>query len=176
MSYFGRGGWEYESIQSLSKGETWLREDYGVDLGEPVSLIGGITGTWPNPVFRKFLIKSYDATAGEEECLGVSLDKRYATSGVDLTVAGLMTADELKVLRPQLFNREIAIVLEGVVMVKNMSSTLTIEKNDTVIPANGGCERMTATGQYSLGKSTQRILPGLRGMIIIKPDYEKPTL
>jgi len=175
MSYFGRGGFEYESIQSLSKGETWLREDYGVDLGEPVSLIGGITGTWPNAVFRKFLIKSYDAAAGAEECLGVSLDKRYASSGVSLSNA-MMTAEELFVLRPQLFNREISILLEGVCMVKNVDTSLTIEKNDTVIPANGGCEKMTATGQYSLGKSTQRILPGMRGMIIIKPDYEKPTL
>lgn len=158
--YLGRAGWEFKIVSSRSKGETWLREDYGVELGEPVCLLGtGVVGY----VINKLIIKSYDGTAGAEQALGVSIDYRRVSSGVEL---------ETKMFYPAYFDREITFIIEGECMMKNVNASTIIEPGDSVIPANGGCERINASGQYTIGKSSQRILPGMRGMIIVKPDYE----
>jgi hypothetical protein len=163
MSYQGRAGHYWEDKGSIiSKGEYTLRDDYPVDFGEPVCLIG--TGTVPLP-FRKRQIKSYDATAGAEATIGVSLEWRRATSG--------WTHDELALYGPQDLKRDLSVMLLGGCSIKNMG-TGVIDVQRTVIPANGGCAIMTNSNQYSLGKSMQYIPTGARGIIWVSPDYEKP--
>ena len=71
------------------------------------------------------------------------------------------------------YERDITVILRGPVQIKNMGSG-EIEVQDTVIPADGGCEVMTATGQFSLGKSMQNIQSLKRGLVFVDPDYEKP--
>lgn len=163
MSYQGRAGHYWEDKGSiLSKGEYLLRDDYPVEFGEPVCLIG--TGTTPVP-FRKRPIKSYDAVGGAEATIGVSLEWRRATSG--------WTHDELALHGPQDLKRDLSIMLLGGCSIKNMG-TGVIDVQRTVVPFNGGCGLMTVNTQYSLGKSMQYIPTGARGIIWVNPDYEKP--
>ncbi len=163
MSYQGRAGHYWEDKGSIiSKGEYLLRNDYPVDFGEPVSLLG--TGTTPVPM-RKRPIKSYDAAHGAESCIGVSLEWRRATSG--------WTADNLALHGSQDLKRDLSVMLLGGCSIKNMG-TGVIDVQRTVIPANGGCTLMTVNTQYSLGKSMQYIPTGARGIIWVNPDYEKP--
>jgi len=163
MSYQGRAGHYWEEKGSIiSKGEYTLTEDYPVVFGEPVCLLG--TGTTPLP-FRKRPIKSYDAAAGAEACIGVSLEWRRATAG--------WTAEQLALRGSQDMKRDLGIMMLGAISIKNMG-TGAIDVHRTVIPANGGCAMMTVATEYSLGKAMQYIPTGARGIVWVNPDYEKP--
>lgn len=171
MSYQGYEGWFKEHVTSLSVGRYWLSEESAVTLGEPVCW-SSVTGLIANPK-RKRRIKAYNnATAGADMSIGVSLDVRYASSGVD---------DEDKVLRPdRYYPREIAVMKIGVCPIKNTNTGMAISLNDTVLPTINGCETInnTATGlwdaRYTLGKSLTEIAASGRGLIWVNPEsFEK---
>jgi len=160
------GGDDWETACSLTKGEYILDSGYGADFGEPFCLYG--TGLDPIP-FRKRGIKSYDATAGEEQAFGVFVDIREATSG--------WTAEDFALKGRHFAKREVAGLLIGAIKSKNVNEqSLAVELMDTIIPADGGFEKMASTGQYSLGKALSYIRAGDFGYIWVDPDYEKAIL
>jgi len=65
-------------------------------------------------------------------------------------------------------------LLVGAIKAKNMGGD--IEINRTIIPADGGFKAMTTTGEYSLGKTLQKIKGTGYGYIWVNPDYEKPRI
>lgn len=159
------GGDDWETACALTKGEYILDSGYGADFGEPFCLYG--TGLDPIP-FRKRDIKSYDAAAGAEQAFGVFVDIREATSG--------WTAEDFALKGRHFHKREVAALLIGAIKSKNVNSSTAVELMDTIIPANGGFEKMTATGQWSLGKALAAIRAGEFGYIWVDPDYEKAIL
>jgi hypothetical protein len=167
MSYQGREGWFKEHTTALSKGKYWLADEYDVELGEPV-VRHADTGFVANPINKK-KVKSYDnATAGAEEALGVSLDIKYAISGV--------SSDD-KILRPDYYwPRDMLIMQIGICPIVNTHTGYTTLVNQTVIPSNGGCESLGAqpTGlradKTTLGKALQDAPPGVPGLVWVNPQ------
>lgn len=167
MSYQAYSGWFKQHTDALSTGKYWLGEDYPVELGEPVCWHSQ-TGFVANPI-NKRRIKSYDnATAGAEMALGVSLDLRYMKSGV---------STENLVLRPDRYMpREITVMKIGSCPIKNMNTGVACGINETVLPANGGFEPITAfaTGvrlsKHTLGKALEEIPMDGRGLIWVNPE------
>jgi len=66
-------------------------------------------------------------------------------------------------------------LLIGAIKAKNVG-TSDIEINRTIIPADGGFDKMATTGQYTLGKTLQKIKAKKFGYIWVNPDYEKPRI
>lgn len=166
MSYQGIGGHyiDKSSEVTISRGEYLLEEDHSAEFGEPVVLVG--TGTARVPQNKRY-IKSYDAAAGAEQTFGVSIEWREAiNTWTDEDFALQGTHDR---------KRDLSILLKGSISIKNMGSG-DIEVGDTVIPADGGCEKMATSGQFSLGIARQKIVSLYRGLVFVNPDYEKPTI
>lgn len=166
MSYSGRGGhyWSRSAETTMSKGEYYLLDDSAVVFGEPMILYGtGISkrGFNQRPVY------SYNVAAGLVQTMGVSVEWRANISDYD--------AEDWALLGTHNRKRDLSILLKGTISIKNVGSG-DIETGDTVIPANGGCEKMTASGQFSLGIAREKITSLKRGLVFVNPDYEKPTI
>ena len=123
--------------------------------------------TEQTPYDAKIWIKSYDAGAGLEETIGVSIEWRCAVS--------LWDAEDMALRGRKDFKRDLSLIKRGGCTVMNMGSGI-IYDGDRVVPTNGGCEAMTTTGQHSLGTAKQDIQPGQYGLIDIQPDEEKPNM
>jgi len=168
MSYQGREGWFKEHTTALSKGKYWLDEQYDVELGEPIVIHPSLTGFVANPI-NKIRVKSYDnATAGAEMAIGVSLDIKYASSGV---------SNDDKILRPDYYwPRDMLAMQIGICPITNTHTGITINVNDTVVPSNGGCESLSTLGTgvrataYTLGKALQSAPPGVPGLVWVNPQ------
>lgn len=161
MSYAGIGGHYWEKGANISRGSYMLDEDWGCEFGEPVVVIG--TGTTAVPQNKKW-VKSYDAQPGREKVLGVFIEWRREV--------GSASAEDMALAGRQDFKRDISFVKRGGVTVKNVGSGMIYDGQRT-IPADGGAELMTGTGQFSLGIAKQDIQPGQYGLIDIQPDEEK---
>jgi len=166
MSYSGRGG-HYLGRSAdiiMSKGEYYLLDESAAVFGEPMILHGtGISkrGFNQRPVY------SYNVAAGSVKTMGVSVEWRADISGY--------TAEDWALLGTYNRKRDLSILLKGSITIKNVGSG-DIEVGDTVIPADGGCEKMTASGQFSLGQAKEKIVSLHRGLIFVNPDFEKPTI
>lgn len=172
MSYTARGGWYWDKSSCItsSRGQFSLHPDSSLDKGEPIQKDdSGLIGQSDGSVFKKFKVKSYELTAGSGQVLGVGIRDIESVGGE----TDSYRASHAKNLLSQ--NRDIIIVHRGAVMVKNVGSK-TIDIMDTVIPADGGCEKCTATNQYTLGKAMNIIPPGKWGLIWVDPDYETEIL
>ena len=165
MSYRGIGGhyWDKNSPH-VSRGEYLLEEASPCEFGEPAILIG--TGVIATP-FNKRWVRSYNVSAGTIQTMGVFIEWRRAINAWTAEDFALRGSHEMK--------RDITIFERGACSIKNVGSG-DIEVGDTVIPANGGCEKMTASGQFTLGKALQKIESLRRGLVFVDPDYEKPTI
>jgi len=166
MSYRGRGGFYIDKSGNvtMSRGEYWLGSGYECEMGEPACIVG--TGIIREVPFNKIPVKSYDnETAGAEEAIGVFLeDKEAITDWTDEDFAEKGSHHR---------RREPGILLRGSVSLKNVGST-QIEANDTVLPADGGVEKATATQTgNTLGKSLQRIPVSRRGLCFVDPEYDE---
>lgn len=159
--YAGIGGHYWEKGANISRGSYLLDESYSVEFGEPVCVIG--TGTTAVPQNKKY-VKSYDAAPGIEKTIGVSIEWRRAVDGFD--------AEDMALRGRQDFQRDLSILKRGGCTVKNTGSGI-IYDGQRVIPTNGGCELLSASGQYSLGIAKQDIQPGQYGLIDVQPDEEK---
>jgi len=162
--YPGRSGhyWDKSSCITTTRGEYLLDLDYDAEFGEPAVLAG--TGTEATPIMKR-TVRSYKGTAGASGTLGVFVDWRQTPSA---------WTDEEYALKGGFHNqRDILIVLRGPVTIVNVGST-EIRAGDSVIPADGGCEQATDTGERMLGKSMQFIPTGMRGLVFVDPDYDKP--
>lgn len=155
---------DWEGITSVSKGSYRLHTGYGADFGEPLCI--NSTGLKSTPIYKRD-VKSYDATAGDEECFGVSLNIKVAIDSY--------TAEDFALKGRHVANRDVTALLVGAIKAKNVGSS-DIEINRTIIPADGGFDKMSSTGQYSLGKTLQKINAGKFGYIWVNPDYEKPRI
>jgi len=155
---------DWEGITSVSKGSYRLHTGYGADFAEPLCIKA--TGLIATPQYKRD-VKSYDAAAGTVECFGVSLNIKVDISGY--------TAEDFALKGPHVRKREIAALLVGAIKAKNVGTT-DIDINRTIIPANGGFDTMATTGQFSLGKTLQKIDAGKYGYIWVNPDYEKPRI
>lgn len=164
-SYPGRGPTiDWEGITSVSKGSYRLHTGYGADFGEPLCLKG--TGLKATPIWKR-PVKSYEGTAGATECFGASLNIKVAIN--------TYSAEDFALKGRHVAKRDIAALLIGALKTKNVGAS-DIEINRTIIPADGGFEKMTSTGQYSYGKTLQKIKTGKYGYIWVNPDYEKPRI
>lgn len=162
MSYPGVRGHYFEKGATMSMGSYVLDESYGCEFGEPAVVIG--TGTTAIPQNKK-TVKSYDhAEPGREKCIGVFTEWRRAVDG--------FTAEDMALHGRQDFKRDISILKAGGCTVKNVGNSIIYDGERTT-PANGGAERLTASGQFSLGIAKQDIQPGQYGLINIQPDEEK---
>jgi len=166
MSYAGRGGhyWDKSAETTISRGEYYLLDDSPAEFGEPMILYGtGISkrGFNQRPVY------SYNVAAGLVKTMGVSIEWRADISGYSDEDWALYGTHNRR--------RDLSILLKGSISIKNVGSG-DIEVGDTVVPADGGCEKMTASGQFSLGISRQKIVSLKRGLIFVNPDYEKATI
>ena len=123
-----------------------------------------------NDVFKKRTLRSYPSTlaAGSGQVIGVGIEY-YDDISNFTTEDWILSGANAQINR----SRDVLAVLVGAVEVVNKGST-NIEVMDTVIPVDGGCEKMTSTAQYSLGKALQPILAGDHGIIWVNADYEKP--
>ena len=155
---------DWEGITSVSKGSYRLHTGYGADFAEPLCLKG--TGLKATPILKR-PVQSYDQTAGTVECFGVSINIKVAIN--------TYTAEQFALTGPHVRKRDITALLIGALKAKNVGA-VDVEINRTIIPADGGFEKMTATGQFSYGKSLMRIKAGKYGYIWVNPDYEKPRI
>lgn len=155
---------DWEGITSVSKGSYRLHTGYGADFAEPLSLKG--TGLKATPILKR-PVKSYTELAGSVECFGVSLNIKFKTAGV--------SADDFALKGRHIANRDIAALLIGAIKAKNVGD-VDIEINRTIIPADGGFEKMTTGTEFSLGKTLQKIKAKKFGYIWVNPDYEKPRI
>lgn len=162
MSFAGRGGhyWDKSSCTTTTRGEYELNNDQDIVFGSPAVLDG--TGTVETPI-RKRKVNAYSGVAGVLEAFGIFVEWNSDTSA--------RTAAEWALYGSREMNKDVIIVLRGPVHIKNVGS-VAIEVNQTVIPAVGGCEKMTVNTQNSLGKALQRIEPNKRGLVDINPKYE----
>lgn len=166
MSYTARGGWYWDKSSCItsSRGQFKLHPDSSLEKGEPIQKDD--SGLDTSVAFKKFKVKSYELNPGSGQCLGVGIRDIDA---IDSSLTDSYRASHAKNLLSQ--NRDIIIVHIGAVMVKNKGST-TIDILDTVIPADGGCEKCTATDEYTLGRALNIIPPDKYGLVWVDPDYE----
>ncbi|MHA1408707.1 MAG: hypothetical protein ACTSQY_00065 [Candidatus Odinarchaeia archaeon] len=162
-SYSGRSGlyWDKSKCVTTTRGEYLLDESYDCFFGEPAVRVG--TGTSETPIMKR-TVRSYKGTAGASGVLGVFIDYKRDISNY--------TAGDFALYGGHHNNRDVLIVLRGPVKVKNVGSTY-IYATQTVIPADGGCEKMTDKTQKSLGKALQDIPAGEYGLVFVDPEYEK---
>lgn len=161
--YPGRAGhyWDKSSCITTTRGEYLLDNTYGCEFGEPAVIAG--TGTEATPIMKR-TIRSYKGTAGASGVMGVFVEWNEDVSA--------WTAEDLALKGSFYKERDTLVVLRGPVSILNVAAT-SIEINETVIGADGGCEIMTATGQRSLGKAMQFIPAYKRGLVFVDPDFEK---
>lgn len=158
---------EWEGITSTSKGEYRLEEDYSADFGEPICLDDN-TGLKSTPILKR-RVKSYEASAGSVECIGVSLNIKDDISA--------WTAEDFALKGSHNRRRDITLLLIGACKVKNMHEATDAEINKTVIPVNGGFNMMTnETNEHALGKTLQKIPYGEAGYIWVNPNYNKANI
>jgi len=155
---------DWEGITSVSKGSYRLHTGYGADFAEPLCLKG--TGLKATPILKR-PVQSYTAAAGSVECFGVSINIKVAIN--------TYTAEQFALTGPHVRKRDITALLIGAIKAKNVGES-DIEINRTIIPADGGFDKMTTGTEYSLGKTLQRIKAGKFGYIWVNPDYEKPRI
>lgn len=160
-AYPGVGGHYWEEGATISRGSYLLDEAYPCEFGEPAVVLG--TGTTAVPQNKKW-VKSYDAAPGAEPCIGVFIEWRRGVSNWD--------AEDMALLGRQEFIRDISILKKKGCTVKNMTSGI-IYDGQRVIPMNGGCGPMTASGQHTLGIAKMDIEPTQYGLVDIEPDEEK---
>jgi len=162
-NYSGRIGhyWDKSSCITTTRGQYLLDNAYDCVFGEPAVLAG--TGTKSTPIMKKY-VHSYKGTAGDSGCIGVFTEWRKNIDDKDDEWFAVNGVQDKK--------RDITIVRKGPVTVENVGSSNILD-GDTVIPADGGCEVMTATGQRALGKAMQDIGTGEIGLVWIDPDYDK---
>lgn len=166
VTYEGRSGVYYEKSGSIitSRGQYKLDDDSDIEFGEPFIRLTGME-TIP---FNKRLVKSYDESPGVEQTIGVSIVDKEVLTGVSAEDLALHTSVHYK-------QRDILIFKRGAITVKNVG-TGDITEDDTVIPADGGMEKMTVDTQFSLGKALMDVPAGEYGLIFVEPDYEKATI
>lgn len=163
--YPGRPGQnDWEGIDSTSKGKYKLHTGYGADFAEPLVLDG--TGLTNTPI-KKRTVKSYTGTAGATKAIGVSLNIKEAIDALD--------DEDFALTGAHVRTRDIAILLIGVIKMRNVGST-DVELGNTLIPADGGFEKMTADTQESIGKALQAIPAGETGYVWVNPNYEKADI
>ncbi len=155
---------DWEGITSVSKGSYRLHTGYGADFGEPIQLKG--TGLKATPILKRN-VQSYTGTAGTTECFGASLNIKIATSGY--------SAEDFALKGAHVRKRDITVLLIGAIKARNVGES-DIEINRTIIPADGGFDKMATSGQYSYGKTLQKIKMSGYGYIWVNPDYEKPRI
>ena len=155
---------DWEGITSVSKGSYRLHTGYGADFGEPLQLKG--TGLKATPILKR-PVQSYQGTAGSTECFGASLNIKVAIN--------TYSAEDFALKGAHVRKRDITALLIGAIKAKNVG-TDDIEINRTIIPADGGFDKMATTGQYSYGKTLMRIKAKKFGYIWVNPDYEKPRI
>jgi len=155
---------DWEGITSVSKGSYRLHTGFGADFAEPLRLNG--TGLVATPIYKR-PVDSYTGNAGATECFGASLNIKVDISSY--------TAEDFALRGRHVAKRDIAVLLVGAIKAKNVGS-VDIEVNRTIIPANGGFEKMTTSGQYSYGKTLQKVKSSGYGYIWVNPDYEKPRI
>jgi len=155
---------DWEGITSVSKGSYRLHTGYGADFGEPLQLNG--TGLKATPILKR-PVNSYEGVAGATECFGASLNIKVAIH--------TYSADDFALKGRHVGKRDITALLIGAIKAKNVGVT-DVEINRTIIPADGGFEKMTTGTQYSYGKSLMRIKAKKFGYIWVNPDYEKPRI
>ena len=155
---------DWEGITSVSKGSYRLHTGYGADFGEPLQLKG--TGLKATPIWKR-PVNSYEGTAGATECFGASLNIKVAIHGY--------SAEDFALKGAHVRKRDITALLIGAIKAKNVG-TSDIEINRTIIPADGGFDKMATTGQYSFGKTLQLIKAKKFGYIWVNPDYEKARI
>jgi len=160
--YPGRAGhyWDKSSCITTTRGEYVLDENYDIEFGEPAVLAG--TGTTATPI-KKMTVRSYKGNAGASGCLGVFVDWNEDISS--------WTAEDFALKGSYVRERDVLIVLRGPVSIMNVG-TGDIQPHQTVIGADGGCEKMTVNTQKSLGKALQFIPAGKRGLVFVDPFYE----
>jgi len=155
---------DWEGITSVSKGSYRLHTGYGADFAEPLCIKS--TGLTATPIYKRD-VKSYDGEPGVDECFGVSLNIKVAID--------TYTDEDFALKGSHVRNRDIAALLVGAIKARNVGSS-DIEINRTIVPADGGFDKMSSTGQYSLGKTLQKIHAYEYGYIWVNPDYEKPRI
>lgn len=162
VSYEGRAGdyWDKSSCTTTTRGEFLLDEAHDCVFGEPAVRSG--TGTTATPIM-KMTIHSYKGTAGASGVFGVFIDYKRNISG--------WTAANFALYGSHHMARDVLVVLRGPVRIKNVGST-HISITQSVIGADGGCEKMTVNTQKSLGKALQDIPAGKKGLIFVDPMYE----
>jgi hypothetical protein len=154
---------DWEGITSVSKGSYRLHTGYGADFAEPLTIRA--TGLLATPLYKRD-VKSYDAGEGTEECFGVTLNIKVAIDGY--------SAEDFALKGRHVAKREITALLIGAIKAKNLGEEIDI--NRTIIPADGGFKKMSDSGQFSLGKTLQRIKSSGFGYIWVNPDYEKARI
>jgi len=160
---------DWEGITSVSKGSYRLHTGYGSDFGEPLQLHPyptALTGLKATPIYKRN-VKSYEGVAGVTECFGASLNIK--------TAINTYTAEDFALKGRHVAKRDITALLIGAIKAKNVGST-DVEINRTIIPASGGFEKMTSSGQFSYGKTLMKIKSSGYGYIWVNPDYEKPRI
>jgi hypothetical protein len=164
--YAGRPGLnDWESVSSHSKGAARLHTGYGADFGEPLVLDG--TGLTNTPI-KKRTVKSYTGTAGATKAIGVSLNIKEAIDS--------LTDEDFALTGSHKRIRDITYLIIGACKVRNVGGTDATIGN-TLIPADGGFEKMTGSTQESLGQCLDLIIPaGEAGYIWVHPNYEKADI
>ena len=159
---------DWEGITSVSKGSYRLHTGFGADFGEPLCIHPyptTLTGLKATPIYKRN-VKSYEGTAGATECFGASLNIKIAINAY--------TADDFALKGRHVAKRDITALLVGAIKAKNVGGT--VEINRTIIPADGGFQKMATTGQYSYGKTLMKVKGTGYGYIWVNPDYEKPRI
>lgn len=161
--------WDKSSAVTTTRGEFVLGSGYDLEFGEPLQRDG--TG-YIDDVFKKKKLKPYpsDLAAGSGQVIGVGIEFYD-----DITS---FTTEDWVLKGPDSYknrNRDVLAVLIGAVRIVNKGAT-EVHIGDTVIPVDGGFEKMTANAQYSLGKALQDIPADESGLVWVNPDYEKDTI
>lgn len=164
-----------EHVQSITRGQFWLSEEVGVDLGEPVLLHETLTGYVSTPKNKRRII-SYPAATdpGTMHAIGISLDILKISSGV---------SDDDKIMRPDwYFPREIAVMQMGICKILNMGTTgsTAAQIDERAFPINGGAVPLSAatvpTGVgvtvYPLGKWLEETIGQDAGLVWVDPKAE----
>jgi len=160
--YPGIGGHYWEKDAIVSRGEYFLIADDEIAFGEP--LIAEGLDLYDIPQNKKACMSYAELAPGSVPALGVSIEWRRNISAWD--------AEDMALRGRQDFRRELTILKHGGCTVKNMGTGIILD-GTRVIPCVGGCQEMTATGEYSLGIAKQDIEPLQYGLIQIQPDEEK---
>lgn len=164
-----------EHVQSITRGQFWLSEECGVDLGEPVILHPTLTGYISTPK-KKRRILSYPSAddPGETHAIGISLDIRKIQSGV--------SSDDIMMRPSWYYPREIAVMQMGICKILNMGETGTTIAyiDEKAFPTDGGAVPESNAGvptgvgvtRYLLGKWLEETRGLEAGLLFVDPKAE----